>query len=285
MKLINLIKKTSHSEIELSEKALSNILFDFWTIIFPDLKLIEREFHLIGDVRSKDTGGRIDFFAYNSLTQKFVIIEIKNKYDKNIRSQIYDYADYIEDNFEFTKLRAKEIIPDIQVQKNTFELILIAKVFKSTDYSRINKYEYPTKLITYRYFKNSYLTLDIFENSFESKKEKIDIINEPINIFEQNEDLKGFWKTFNDLVIDNTLVVDKDYMIKGPDLIIRIDRIYDKYFKRHINNDLSCLSIHDLRTLLKSSPTYKKGKSVRFDKQVTMGYIFDYIETRKKYIK
>ncbi len=47
----------------------------------------------------RNTSGRIDFFAYNRERKSFVIFEIKSVYDKNIRSQVLDYADSVEENF------------------------------------------------------------------------------------------------------------------------------------------------------------------------------------------
>jgi len=82
-----------------SEAELNNFLSNNWADFFPQFIFIKREFFLEGNVRSKGTAGRIDILAFNSRTKKFVIIELKRDFDKNIRNQAGDYRDFIEENF------------------------------------------------------------------------------------------------------------------------------------------------------------------------------------------
>ncbi len=286
MNLIDFNKKKVFREIELSEKELSDLLQKNWSLIFHNINLIKREFSLQGQVRDIETGGRIDFFGYNKLTQKFVIIEIKKIYDKNIRSQIFDYADFIEDNFDFIKLQAKEILPEIKPNRNSFELILFAKSFKTNDYSRIGRFEYPTKLITYKYFENNKIIIDVFDNTTTKaiKKERKSKILMPINNNEFEKMINNFWDFFSNSVKNNTVISNKDYRIDGPELILSITKIYNEYHKYHFENNKPFVSLRQLRVLLTSIKAYRgRKKSIKLGQQVTSAYVFDLLELKNEY--
>jgi hypothetical protein len=286
MNLFDIKGKNVFREIELSERELSDVLFKNWDLFFQNIILIKREFSLKGQVRDIETGGRIDFFGYNKLTQKFVIVEIKNLYNKNIRSQIFDYADFIEDNFNFITLQSREILPEIKPIKNSFELILIAKKFKPNDYSRIGKYEYPAKLITYRYFEKNKITLDIFDNSatkIEKKENKSKILM-PINTDDFDEVIKNFWNFFRIGVSAETILANKEYRIEGPDLYLSINKIYGQYHKSQFENSRPFVSLNQLKELLTSIKAYKgRKKSIKFGKQVTSAYVFDLLQLKSDY--
>lgn len=286
MNLIDFNDKKVFREIEISEKELSDLLHKNWSSIFNDIILIKREFSLQGQVRDVETGGRVDFFGYNKLTQKFVIIEIKNIYDKNIRSQIFDYADFIEDNFDFIKLQAKEIISEIEPIRNSFELILIAKRFKSNDYSRIGRFDYSTKLITYRYFENNKITIDIFDNSSTKtkKKELKSKIVMPLNPKDSDNIVNNFWDFFSSSVNSDSIISNKDYRIEGPELFLSLNKIYGLYHKNQFENNKPFASLKQLKELLTSIKAYRGWKkSVKFGRQVTSAYIFDLLKLKNDY--
>lgn len=286
MKLLDLKKIEVSKEIEISERELSDLLLKNWKQIFHNITLIKREFSLQGQVRDAETGGRIDFFGYNSFSKKFVIVEIKNVYDKNIRSQILDYADFIEDNFDFISLQAKEIIPEIKPLKNSFELILLAKKFKKNDYSRIERLEYSTKLITYRYFENNKITIDTFENKkpkLETKKTKSEI-RMPNNTIDFKKVINNFWGFFSNSVSSEIIIANRDYRINGPELFLRIDSIYTQYTKNQLEINEPFASLKQLKELLTSINAYKyRKKAVKFGKQVTSAYIFDLLKLKNDY--
>ena len=166
MKLFNLTNGKSSNQIELSEIELSNLLQSNWRKLFPKFILIKREFYLKGEVRNHNSGGRIDFLAYNEKNSSFVVIEVKKNYDKNVRNQIFDYVDFIEDNFEYVFLKSKELIelPDFKNINKKVELVLISKKFKTADHVKIKRIDYPISLIEYNYFENNNLLIELYSD-------------------------------------------------------------------------------------------------------------------------
>ena len=77
------------------EKKLNLFLTKNWRVLFPHLQFIKSEFLLNGAVRGKDGSGRVDILAFNPFTNRFVVVELKSKEDKNIRNQAGDYRDFI----------------------------------------------------------------------------------------------------------------------------------------------------------------------------------------------
>ena len=88
------LKKVNKSELE-----LNRFLSENWNHFFPQYTYIKSEFSLDGNVRSRGTSGRIDILSFNPKLNRFVVIELKRDIDKNIRNQVNDYRDFIEDNF------------------------------------------------------------------------------------------------------------------------------------------------------------------------------------------
>lgn len=275
MQLIDLINKNRFDELKISERELSDLLFRYWDTIFPDLSLIQREFTLKGEVRNNYASGRIDFFAYNKKHKRFVIIELKTDYDKNIRNQIFDYVDFVEDNFSYILLKSKQIIPDIKINNKSIELILISKQFKTNDYKRIQKIHHPTRLITYRLFQNHQILLDQFDN-FDVKKLKETENHHNINKGKFNDDLKFFWQTFIELKDKNIIHMNEDYKIEGNELIVRLGKVHEHYTIEQLNKNTDYFSLNYLREKLKNSNAFMRIiKSVRFGDNVTSAYVFD----------
>jgi hypothetical protein len=171
------INKDFINSVDKTEKELNSFLSENFKMFFPELILIKSEFTLDGVARSIGTSGRIDIFAFNSRTNKFVIIELKRDLNKNIRNQASDYKDFIEDNFsdiyisvlqdhEIELPKKKDIVSD------SFELILIAK-----DFSELDKYKKNNDEITfikYLWLEGDFLLLQYLNNqpSYPSKRVK-----------------------------------------------------------------------------------------------------------------
>ena len=103
-----------------------------WSNLFSNLTFIKSEFPLEGNVRSLGNNGRMDIFAYNPVSKKFVIFELKKDYDKNITDQAADYRDYIADNFSKIYLQSTQRydakLPKFdEINQENVEIILIAK--------------------------------------------------------------------------------------------------------------------------------------------------------------
>ena len=98
-KLFSINDKKILKQVQKTETELNNFLKNHRKYFFPNLKFIKNEFHLSGNVRSDGSSGRIDIFAFNPKTKKFVVFELKKNFDKNISQQASDYKDFIEDNF------------------------------------------------------------------------------------------------------------------------------------------------------------------------------------------
>lgn len=227
----------------------------------------------------RNTSGRIDFFAYNRERKSFVIFEIKSVYDKNIRSQVLDYADSVEENFTLILLKAKQIIPDIRISNHAVELILFAKYFKTNDYERIKKIDYPTKLITYRYFEKSHILLDKTDNQLQQKNKSRVRIETSIDESQSqdNKFIVDFWQSFFDLQNRQIILQNEDFRLEGPEIVIRITTTHLKYSREKANYGLSSISESYLRKeLIKSAAFTRHIKSMKFGNKITSGYCFDY---------
>jgi len=168
--MINLFSdnhKCCFSRIEISEKDLNAYLSENWDMLFPHLLYIKSEFILKGVVRGKDNSGKVDILAFNPQTKKFVVIELKKDFDKNIRTQADDYKSYIEDNFEKIYLNATEkynaTLPKYyDINSNDVEIILITKSFSKRDMQNTEK-ESSVTLIKYEKFENKFEKLFLYE--------------------------------------------------------------------------------------------------------------------------
>ena len=99
IKLYSTSNKKILEIVNKSEAELNKFISQNWEAFFPQYLFIKSEFSVEGNVRSNGTSGRIDILAFNPISNKFVVFELKKDKDKNIRNQVSDYKDYIEDNF------------------------------------------------------------------------------------------------------------------------------------------------------------------------------------------
>lgn len=165
--------------INKSEAQLNKFLSNNWKDFFPQFKFIKSEFALEGNVRSRGSSGRVDILAFNPKSNKFVVFELKKNKDKNIRNQVSDYRDFIEDNFSDIYLLALqkynvELPKYNKIDKDSIEVVMIAKSFSQTDVDRVrkSKSKNQTTLIRYVWFENQLLLIDYLNNDPDELLEK-----------------------------------------------------------------------------------------------------------------
>ena len=137
LKLFSTQSKKLIKVVDKSEAELNIFLSENWNDFFPQYTFIKSEFSIEGNVRSRGTSGRIDILAFNPKTNKFIVFELKKNKDKNIRNQVSDYKDYIEDNFSQIYLMSlqtyKADLPQFdQISQESIEVVMIAKSYSST---------------------------------------------------------------------------------------------------------------------------------------------------------
>ena len=198
LKLFSTNSKKLIKVLDKSEAELNNFLSENWKNFFPQYVFIENEFTIDGNVRSKGTSGRIDIFAFNPKSKKFVVFELKKDKDKNIRNQVSDYRDYIEDHFSQIYLIAlqkyKVDLPQFEeISQSTIEVVMIAKSYSSTDIERVKKSNRKnlTTLIRYIWFENELLLIDYINNDPDDliEKENAEKLRKIKNIIENKKSL------------------------------------------------------------------------------------------------
>jgi hypothetical protein len=167
-------------QVDKPEKDLNKFICENWKLLFPKLTLIASEFPLRGNARSIGTNGRIDILAYNDQTKRFVILELKKDYDKNITEQAADYRDYIQDNFSDVYLLSNQkyevnLPKYTEVSNQQIEIILIAKKFNINQIERVKKNKENITLIRYYWFEEDLIFIDYINN--DPDDEKIEAMN------------------------------------------------------------------------------------------------------------
>ncbi|MCD4746182.1 MAG: hypothetical protein K8R58_07770 [Bacteroidales bacterium] len=219
IKLFSTQSKTLIKVIDKSETELNKFLSENWHNFFPQYVFIKSEFALEGNVRSRGTSGRIDILAFNPKSKKFIVFELKKEKDKNIRNQVSDYRDYIEDNFSQIYLLAlqkyKVEIPSFErISQDTIEVVMIAKSFSSTDIERVKKSKSKnlTTLIRYIWFENELLLIDY-------------INNDPDDLIEK-ENAEKLRKIKNIIENEKSLYADVDAFLFGKEEAQRLFKIF-----------------------------------------------------------
>ena len=167
-KLFSINDKKILKQIQRTEAELNNFLTNHWRYFFPNFEFIKNEFRLFGNVRSDESSGRIDIFAFNPKTSKFVIFELKKCFDKNISQQASDYKDFIEDNFaeiylETTQKYGVKLPSYHEISKDQLEIVFIAQKFTQAHIVSAKKRNNVT-LIKYFWFENDLLLVDYINN-------------------------------------------------------------------------------------------------------------------------
>lgn len=210
------LKKVNKSEVE-----LNRFLSENWGHFFPQYTFVKSEFTLDGNVRSRGTSGRIDILAFNPKTNRFVVIELKRDIDKNIRNQVSDYRDFIEDNFAKIYLLATQkfniTLPKYEtIAEDSIEVVMIAKSFSQTDIDKARKSSKEITLIKYVWFENQLLLIDYLNNDPDDLIEK-----------ENAEKIKKIKS-----IIDNKPeLADADSFLFGKEEAKRLFKIFYEYLK------------------------------------------------------
>lgn len=267
--------KNKCSEADLQEKELNDKLTENWNLIFPDYIFIKSEFILKGDVRGINKSGRIDILGFNPLTKKFIIIEIKKAYDKNIRSQAFDYKDFIEDNILliYTSLpdNIKQKICDFPQIKLDAEIILISNNFSVYDLRKIEKINETITLINYTFFSNNNLQFEYLEKTIKIPASLNSLTNGTNNCY-------IFWQIFFYLKDKEEIAPEIHYKIKDNKLIIALGKIYPIYSSfASLNYPKYLISKSLLVSYLTQMPEFiNHQSSYRIDNRVTSIYSFNY---------
>jgi len=198
LKLFSTQSKKLIKVVDKSEAELNIFLSENWNDFFPQYTFIKSEFSIEGNVRSRGTSGRIDILAFNPKTNKFIVFELKKNKDKNIRNQVSDYKDYIEDNFSQIYLMSlqtyKADLPQFdQISQESIEVVMIAKSYSSTDIERVKKSKSKnlTTLIRYIWFENELLLIDYINNDPDDliEKENAEKLRKIKNIIDNKKSL------------------------------------------------------------------------------------------------
>lgn len=198
LKLFSTQSKKLIKVVDKSEAELNRFLSENWNDFFPQYTFIKSEFSIEGNVRSRGTSGRIDILAFNPNSSKFVVFELKKEKDKNIRNQVSDYKDYIEDNFSQIYLMSLQIykakLPQFdQISQDSIEVVMIAKSYSATDTERVKKSKSKnlTTLIRYIWFENELLLIDYLNNDPDDliEKENAEKLRKIKNIIENKKSL------------------------------------------------------------------------------------------------
>lgn len=222
LKLFSTNSKQLIKVIDKSEAELNNFLSENWKNFFPQYTFIKNEFTLEGNVRSKGTSGRVDILAYNPKSKRFVVFELKKDIDKNIRNQVSDYKDYIEDNFSKIYLLAlqkyKIDLPQFdEISQESIEVVMIAKSYSTTDIERIkkNRSKNITTLIRYIWFENELLLIDYLNN-------------DPDDLIEK-ENAKKLRKIKNIIENKKSLYADAEAFLFGKEEAQRLFKIFYEF--------------------------------------------------------
>ncbi|MEZ4959290.1 MAG: hypothetical protein R2830_05695 [Saprospiraceae bacterium] len=207
--------------INKSEAELNRFLSDNWTHFFPHFLFVKSEFSLDGNVRSRGGSGRVDILAFNPKSNKFVIFELKKDFDKNIRNQVSDYKDFIEDNFAKIYLLSTQTygakLPNHDViSDDSIEVVMIAKTFSPTDIDKAKKSKAGITLIKYLWFENQLLLIDYINNDPDDLIEK-----------ENTEKLRKI----KSIIENKPELADAESFLFGKEEAKRLFKIFYEYLK------------------------------------------------------
>lgn len=220
--ILDLINNIKFDEINISESLLQKHVVKNFEILFPDYRIIESEYRLVGDVRKFGLSGRIDIFALNLKENRLVVFELKKDNNKNILFQAIDYSDFISENYNLIILSTNNLSlseKDILLKnKQKPEIILIAKNFNHPTIRRIQNIENIISLYEYKAFQNNFIQFEllfnkgnnkiVFSNKEKKAIEKIDSTNVNLLIKEaiRNLDESYYLIESNVLAINPTIL-------------------------------------------------------------------------------
>jgi len=133
--------------------------------------LIAEEFYLKGSSGYTDEDGKgfIDILAFDSVRKRFVVFELKLYSARNAHYQAMDYREYIEKNFEWVYVNAKNKCPgvlpeDTQINRKA-DIILVAKKFQSSQIDKAKDAKNAITLIKYNWFENDVFLIDYHDKA------------------------------------------------------------------------------------------------------------------------
>ena len=178
--------------VDRSEEELQQFIWDNQKKLFQECNFIfvRKEFSLKG---SKGDCGSIDILAYNSSTNRFVIIELKQDFDKGAIHQAIDYRSDILKNFGQVYLDARkysnELPDDTKIDQKAVDIIVIAKRFNEKQEEKAKDKKNGITLIKYNWFENDVFLFDyVHESTPQAKPPKpTDDDTKPLS----EEELKG----------------------------------------------------------------------------------------------
>lgn len=196
LKLFSTDNKKFLKTVHKSEAELNKFISDNWEFFFNHFIFIKSEFILDGNVRTKGGSGRIDILAFNPNSNKFVVFELKKDFDKNIRNQVSDYRDFIEENFAKIYLLSTQkygaLLPKYQdISEESIEVVMISKTFSTNDVEKARKSKNEITLIKYLWFENQLLLIDYLNNDPDDliEKENAEKIKKIKSIIDNKPDL------------------------------------------------------------------------------------------------
>ncbi len=221
LKLFSTDNKKFLKTVHKSEAELNKFLSDNWANFFPQYTFIKSEFTLEGNVRTKGGSGRIDILAFNPKTNKFVVFELKRDFDKNLRNQVGDYKDFIEENFaKIYLLSTQKYDADLPkhevVSEESIEVVMISKTFSTNDVEKARKSKNEITLIKYLWFESQLLLIDYLNN-------------DPDDLIEK-ENLEKI-KKIKSIVDNKPELTDAESFLYGKEEAKRLFRIFYEYLK------------------------------------------------------
>ncbi len=287
-KLFSTIENKFLKKVEKSEAELNRFICENWNVLFPKFTFIASEFSLDGNVRARGTGGRIDILAYNPKNKRFIVVELKKEFDKNITEQAADYRDFVEEKFAdiylFSTQKYKVVLPDFfEIQKQSVEMVLVAKEFSAAQIEKAKRSkDSAITLIKYFWFENGLIFIDYINNNPEEESAKKIVrkingltsqdpnVREIESYFSTHEELsKNLGMTFYEFLKSKGSVSVKAYRTKlsyqiGTHTFSAIGysgRVGRKCFLQ-INTDIDVTNIPDMITDDRVRETGKKKGSL-----------------------
>ena len=200
---------------------MNKFLSDNWKQFFPQYTFIKCEFTLEGPVRSKGGSGRVDILAFNPKSNRFTVFELKKDNDKNLRNQVSDYKDFIEDNFAkiylYSTQKYNAVLPKYElISEDSIEVVMIAKMFSANDIEKARKSKNEITLIKYLWFENQLLLIDYLNNDPDDLIEK-----------ENTEKIKKI----KSIIDNNSELADVESFLYGKEDAKRLFGIFYEYLK------------------------------------------------------
>lgn len=260
--ILDVNNNIKYKEINITERFLQNQIVKNFNVLFPEYKIIDTEYKLIGDVRKFGLSGRIDILALNLKEARLVVFELKKDNNKNILFQAIDYSDFIVENYNLIILSASNLTlseKDMLLKaKQKPEIILIAKSYNHPTIRRIQKIENIISLYEYKAFENNLIQFELLCNKGNnkivfSKKEK--------DFFEKIDS-----SNVNLIIKESIRNLDESfYLIESNVLVINPTILFNSFKEISSKFNVSALTKGKFLKLIRESDFYiEDRKTMRF---------------------